>query len=197
MKTKHQKWHHERKKKTKKQKQKKKKRVHLRAKNILRACTVGLIVVCYRLSWHFFFFHFSHLSHKIGSWVRRRQRIRPLLTSGAWEIPLYCVCDGSFSWCVHHTVCTFHPGMFFVSFRGCEFLVLTLNKIENKYLFRKSLHKKQFFNSGAYQNNKINRRKNCSFFFSPAFSTRVAVAIFFVAFSPLEVPSATPPPRSL
>ena len=34
-------------------------------------------------------------------------------------------------------------------------------------------------------------------FSPPAFSARVAIAIFFVAFSHLEVPSATPPPRAL
>ena len=49
----------------------------------------------------------------------------------------------------------------------------------------------QFFYSGAYPNEK---QKGKIF---PAFSTRVAVAIFFVAFFPLEVPSATPPPRAL
>ena len=43
---------------------------------------------------------------------------------------------------------------------------------------------------------KNKREENNSFFF-PAFSTRVAVAIFFIAFASLEVPSATPPPRAL
>ena len=41
------------------------------------------------------------------------------------------------------------------------------------------------------------KKRNNSWFFFPAFSTRVTEVSFFFAFSPLEVPSATPPPRAL
>ena len=51
------------------------------------------------------------------------------------------------------------------------------------------------FSSGAYQP-KYEKRKAIKKIF-PAFSTRVAVAIVFVALFALGVPSATPPPRAL